>query len=528
MKHVNNEVIYQIYPLTFNYAPGSACDPYKGAYGNLKGITAAVDYVASLGVDAIWITPFYPWSGMGFGYDITDYCAVAPLFGTIEDFKEICDTYHAKGIKVIIDQVYNHCASTHPWFQKSIKREAPYEDYFIWADPKGFTEDGEAIMPNNWESIWNSDGPSAWTYNKERKQCYMHSFDCSMPNLNINNPLVQEELLKIAKFWFDLGVDGFRLDAAAHYAACLDLTDNPVDTAGRIITIYDKNTETGLKFLNRLKALCNSYPVPKTLLAEYSYDQSDIGCQIAADIMQRSSCDAFFTGALNGVLFEFKKKITTDLHVCPNGEKLNWAMSCHDTERAATRLFKEDYSPAKMSMLMNLLTTLPGSICIFQGDELGLPNPKSMEVCKNPENDPLSMWTNFNMPWDAGRAGFAFSDAPDDISRNFALHPDEEHYKYAVSNQENVEGSTLELTKKYIQKRKNGIFSRSGHVKFLRYVKNPEIIAFIRSFKNNRMRVLCIYNFSNEEVTVTYKGQAYTLSPESWLHTLVHSTPKKK
>ncbi len=516
MKHVNNEVIYQIYPLTFNYASGSKSDPYKGAYGNLKGITARAAYVASLGVDTIWITPFYPWGGTGFGYDITDYTAIAPMFGTVEDFAELCETYHALGIRVIIDQVYNHCAETHPWFQKSILREPPYDEYFVWADAKGFDENGTPLPPNNWMSIWNSDGPSAWSWNEERQQFYLHSFDRSMPNLNINNPAVQDELLKIAEHWFNLGADGFRLDAATHYACDPLLRDNPLDEDGGQIRMYDINSENGSLFINRLKALGETYSPAKTLLAEYWYGKTPQGMEKAREIGKNSGCDAFFTGALNGGIKDFISSVSDDLSVFPLGEKLNWAFGNHDLERAATRIFGENFTPQKMSLLMSLLTTLPGSICFFQGDELGLPNPIDFEACKNPDNDPLGIWTPFTMPWDAGRAGFAMTDMSDDSSRNMALHPDDRQYALAASNQ-TAETSTLEQTKKFIAARKNGIFDRYGEMIFLPS-HYEDVIVFIRTVKDSNAQMLCIYNFSDKEIPASYSSITCLVAPESMKH----------
>ena len=225
-----NEVIYEIYPLTFNYAKGSKRDPFQGAYGNLKGITAMADYISYLNVDAIWIAPFFRWNRNGFGYDIVNYTKVDPMFGTEDDFRELCAVYHKLGIRVYIDQVYNHCSEKNPWFQKSIKREEPYTDFFVWQDARGYAPDGKPLPPNNWLSKWDASGESAWTWNEKRQQFYMHSFDYTMPNLNINNPEVRQELLKVAKFWFDLGADGFRLDATTHYGCEMSLGNKCVFT----------------------------------------------------------------------------------------------------------------------------------------------------------------------------------------------------------------------------------------------------------------------------------------------------------
>ena len=520
MKTINNEVIYQIYPLTFNYAPGSKTDPYKGSYGNLKGITAMVDYVASLNIDAIWITPFYPWGATGFGYDITDYYGIDPMYGNLDDFKELCDVYHSKGIRVIIDQVYNHCAESHPWFQKSIDGVLPYKDYFIWVDAKGFDEDGNPILPNNWEAIWNSHGKSVWEWNEKRKQFYMHSFDYSMPNLNLNNSVVQDEILKIAKHWFDLGADGFRLDAATHYAPDPLFRDNPVyksrKNKGKQNRLYDVNTKGGEDFLNRLKELCCSYETPKTLLAEYWYNKSKRNVKRIRKLFDDSACDAFFTGALNGDIHDFKRCVKDDLNVIPYAKKINWAFSNHDLERVASRMFKDNQTLNKKKMVMHLLLSLPGSVCIYQGEELGLSNPKDFEKCKHPECDPRDIWRNFGMPWDAGRAGFAMSDAMDDVVRNMALQPDDEQFKLAVSNQDFL-GSMLNETRRMIKMRKSSLFNDFGNICFIDDIENDDVIAFVRTSSNLKKSVLLVYNFSQSLVNFSYLGENYVLSAESMM-----------
>ena len=520
METINNEVIYQIYPLTFNYAKGSKTDPYKGAYGNLKGITAYADYIASLGVDMIWICPFYPYQGTGFGYDITDYKGIAPLFGNKEDLMELCTTFHSYGgIKVIIDQVYNHCADSHPWFQMSIKRIDPYTDFFIWADAKGYDDNGKPIPPNNWEAIWSRDDNSAWKWNEERQQFYMHSFDWSMPTLNLNNRQTQDAILDVARYWFKLGVDGFRLDAATHYAPDPLLRDNPLDDNGEQIHIYDYNTIGGYKFLNRLKDLCNSYPGGKKLLAEYHYTKDKHGLRRGKHVSKFCTCDAFFTNALKGGLKDIVTRITEDLAMYPYGEKLNWAVSNHDMERAATRIFGNDYTPQKLIMLTSLLLTMPGSVCIFQGEELGLPNPKSFNKCKNPKHDPLNIWTSFDSPWDASRAGFAMSSKRSDPTRKMALRPDAEQYSLAVDNQDYT-GSVLSETKRLIAMRKNGIFDRYGDVEFIDVTPNVKdrVIAYVRTVKGSYEKMLCMYNFSDEEYLLSYKGVIHPLKPESYSH----------
>jgi alpha-glucosidase len=517
---INNEVIYQIYPLTFNYAPGSKSDPYKGCYGNLKGVTQMAPYVSSLGVDAIWITPFYPWGGNGFGYDIVDYYGIDSMFGTVEDLKELCDVYHSYNIRVIIDQVYNHCSIHHPWFEKSVAGIKPFDEFFVWAPAKCFDANNKPVEPNNWPSVWNSNGPSAWQWNEERKMFSLHSFDHTMPDLNINNIHVQNMLLDVAKYWFDLGVDGFSLDAANQYGCDPLLKDNPIFTSGKNKgkqeRKYDINSKGGEIFINRLKDLCNSYEKPKTLLAEYWYNISRSARKDMIKLFEDSNCDAFFLGTLNYTLKELKPFISRDLSVVPNGVKINWANSNHDLERVASRVFGDKVTLNKNIMLMHFLLSLPGSICIYQGQELGLSNPKDFEHCKNAKFDPLNIWKNFNMPWDASRAGFALTDSMDDVTRTMALMPDEEQYKLAVSNQ-NFEGSMLNKTREMIFKRKNSFLSQYGHVAFIKGIKNDGVIAFVRSDINKTHKVLHAYNFSDTEYSFIYRNKSYTLAPETMI-----------
>ena len=515
MQHYNNEVIYQIYPLTFNYAPGSKTDPYpNGSYGNIKGITALVKYVKSLGVDAIWITPFYPSGGHGFGYDITDYCAIDPKHGDVDDFKEMCDVYHAHGIKVYIDQVYNHCSIKHEWFKKSVERIKPYDEFFVWADP--VMRNDKLAPPNNWKSIWDCFGESAWTFHPSREQYYLHSFDWSMPNLNLNSLKVQDAVLEVSRFWLNLGVDGFRLDAVTHYACDEQLRNNPLYADGSQKRLYDIDSPNGALFIERLKNLCDSYDVPKILLAEYWYDKSAEGFAKAKEIFENSHCNAFFTGALNEHLDKFKQNIADEFRVSPYGKKINWAFSNHDLERASSRVFGEAVSIAKTKMLMSMLLTLPGSICIFQGEELGLPNPKSIDKCKNNAQDPLGIWKKCRKSWDAARAGFAMSDSREDPSRKLALHPAPIHYRYAVSRQSDAE-SMLNFTRQMIQERKHNIFNEYGNVYFLEY-HGDEVYPYIRTNQDESIKMLCMYNFSCQSVEVWYNGVRYYLEPESWKH----------
>jgi alpha-glucosidase len=206
-------VIYQIYPRSY-------ADSNGDGIGDLDGITAKLDYVADLGADGIWLSPFFKSPMKDFGYDVSDYCDVDPMFGTIADFKKLVDRAHALGLKVMIDQVLSHSSDQHPWFVESRSSlDNPKADWYIWADAKS-----DGTPPNNWLSIF---GGSAWQWDTRRCQYYMHNFLTSQPDLNFHNPEVQDALLATVKFWLELGVDGYRLDTANFYFHDAQLRDNP-------------------------------------------------------------------------------------------------------------------------------------------------------------------------------------------------------------------------------------------------------------------------------------------------------------
>ncbi|MGA9434974.1 MAG: alpha-amylase family glycosyl hydrolase, partial [Roseobacter sp.] len=206
-------VIYQIYPRSFQDSNGDGI-------GDLIGIAQRMGYIASLGVDAIWISPFFTSPMKDFGYDVSDYCDVDPMFGTLADFDIVVETAHQHGLKVMIDLVLSHTSDQHPWFVESQSdRTNNKADWYVWSDPKP-----DGTPPNNWLSIF---GGPAWQWDPGREQYYLHNFLVEQPDLNFHNEQVQNVLLSTTRFWLDRGVDGFRLDTINFYYADKDLRDNP-------------------------------------------------------------------------------------------------------------------------------------------------------------------------------------------------------------------------------------------------------------------------------------------------------------
>ncbi len=253
-------VIYQVYPRSFYDSNGDGV-------GDLRGVVEKIDYIASLNVDAIWLSPFFTSPMKDFGYDVSDYRDVDPLFGTLEDFKQVIEVAHARGIRILIDQVLNHSSDQHAWFKESrSSRDNPKADWYVWADPKV-----DGTVPNNWLSVF---GGPAWTWDSRRKQYYLHNFLASQPDLNFHCEAVQQQLLDDMEFWLKLGVDGFRLDAANFYFHDRQLRDNPPNYDIREGSIgvradnpyafqkhlYDKTQPENLGFLRRIRHLLEQYP----------------------------------------------------------------------------------------------------------------------------------------------------------------------------------------------------------------------------------------------------------------------------
>jgi hypothetical protein len=254
-------VLYQIYPRSFADSDGDGV-------GDLRGITARLEYVASLGVDGIWISPFFRSPMKDYGYDVSDYCDVDPVFGTLADFDDLLSRAHQLGLKVLIDQVYSHTSDEHPWFEESrSSRENPKADWYVWADAK---PDGSP--PNNWQAVF---GGPAWQWDLNRRQYYLHNFLTEQPDLNFHCPALQDAILETARFWLDRGVDGFRLDVANFYAHDPQLRDNPARESAKPPLrpymfqrhVYDRSRPETLDFMRRLRAVADSYP-DRMLLGE--------------------------------------------------------------------------------------------------------------------------------------------------------------------------------------------------------------------------------------------------------------------
>jgi alpha-glucosidase len=491
-------VIYQVYPRSF-------ADSNGDGLGDLPGITAKLDYIARLGVDCFWVSPFFKSPMKDFGYDVTDYCDVDPMFGTIEDFEAMMHRSRQLGLKVMIDQVYSHTSDQHPWFEESrSSRDNAKADWFVWADSK---PDGSP--PNNWLSIF---GGSAWQWDTRRCQYYMHNYLVSQPDLNFHNEEVQQQILNVAKFWMDRGVHGIRLDTANFYFHDKELRDNPpwgdsLRTDGTVALnnpysrqrhIYDKTRPENLAFLRRLRALLDSYP-ETTSVGEIGSDDP-----FGTIAEYTSGGDKLHMAYLFNLLTrEFSAK-----HIRASVEALEdrigdgwpcWSFSNHDVMRVLTRWGGDNPPEALAKVLMALLLSLRGSVCIYQGDELGLTEANiPFEKLVDPYG--IAFWPEFKgrdgcrtpMPWTAGTEFAGFSSAEP------WLPIPAEHRSRAVDVQEMSPDSVLNNCRRFVAWRRQHPALRAGSIRFVQTPGNT--LAFHRELGTER--ILAAFNLAADPASI--------------------------
>ena len=501
--------VYQVYPRSF-------ADSNRDGVGDLPGLAARLEHIASLGVDAVWISPFFRSPMADFGYDVADYCDVDPVFGTLKSFDDLVVKAHALGLKVVIDQVYSHTSHEHAWFRESRSdRGNRKADWYVWADPK---PDGSP--PNNWQSVFA--GP-AWTWDARRKQYYLHNFLAAQPQLNLHNREVQDAILDVMRFWLDRGVDGFRLDAVSFMMHDPALPDNPTrgDDAGWTKTrpydfqrhVHNQSQPEIIDFLRRMRALADAYG-ERYLVAEIDREHADREMKAytqGADLLQSAY----------GFNFLYSDKLTPELVRQAASEWLDapgegwpsWAFSNHDAPRAATRWLEGRDPKAFADMSVLLLACLRGNIFLYQGEELGLPQGHvPFERLQDPEaiaNWPLTLGRDgarTPMPWRTRGPHHAFSDVEP------WLPLDRNHGALAVSAQEADPHSTLHWTRKVLALRKAHAALRLGAVEFL---DTPEtLLAFTRGQGGDA--VLCVFNLGHRPL-------AWDL-PDGW-RPLAHVNP---
>jgi alpha-glucosidase len=487
-------VIYQIYPRSFRDTNGDGI-------GDLAGIVEGLDYIAALGVDGIWISPFFTSPMKDFGYDVADYCGIDPSFGSFEDFDRIIAKAHSVGLKVIIDQVYSHTSDEHAWFQESRKdRTNPKADWYVWADPK---PDGSP--PSNWQSVF---GGSAWQWDGPRKQYYLHNFLTSQPDLNVHNVEVQNALLDVARFWLARGVDGFRLDALNFSMHDPELRDNPPsDVPMELVTRpfdmqikqFNQSHPDITGFLERIRQTIDEFPGRFTV-AEVG------GPEPLAEMKAFTEGGKRLDSAYN-FDFLYAPRLTAAVVRASlsqwSGEAgegwPSWAFSNHDAPRAVTRWTLDGDMARAARLNLLLLLSLRGNPIIYQGEELGLPQGEvAFEDLQDPEA--IANWPHTlgrdgartPMPWQANAPQAGFSSA----NRTW-LKLDRAHVAYSVDQQEAATASPLSYARQILALRRSLPALVSGDITLL---DAPEdILAFVRTVAGEK-DVLCVFNLGEAPV----------------------------
>jgi len=489
--------IYQIYPRSF-------ADSNNDGLGDLAGITARLDYVASLGVDGIWISPFFMSPMVDYGYDVSDYCDVDPMFGTLSDFDDLVARAHELGLKVVIDQVYSHTSNQHAWFAESrLSRDNPKADWYVWADAK---PDGSP--PNNWQSIFHG---SSWEFDVARGQYYLHNFLVEQPDLNLHNPQVQHALLNVARFWLERGVDGFRLDAINCGMHDPLLRDNPKSKPPFRSEVrphfmqepkYSVSHDDMPQVLERLRVVTDAYGEIMTV--------AEIGAPEPLPFMKQYTQGGKRLNTAYSFDFLSAKLLTPELveRVVGGwpGEHdegwPSWAFSNHDAPRVVSRFLTGCPLERRAKLLGLLQFSLRGNVFLYQGEELGLPQADvPYERLRDPEgikNWPHSMGRDgarTPMPWTSEMNGGFSSVEP-------WLPVDANHVALCVDRQQDDPDSVLNFFRQLLSLRRDLDVLRYGSQTFLD--APDDVIAFRRDHRGKSL--VCVFNIGNEERLWTPAG----------------------
>jgi alpha-glucosidase len=477
-------IVYQVYPRSFQDSSGDGV-------GDLNGIAARLDHFADLGVDAVWVSPIYPSPMADFGYDVSDYKGIHPLFGDLADFDRLAEAVHARGLKIILDFVPNHTSDQHPWFVESrASRENPKRDWYIWRDAK---PDGS--VPNNWVSEF---GGSAWTFDEATGQYYYHAFLKEQPDLNWRNADVRAAMFDALRFWLDRGVDGFRVDAIHHLIEAEHLRDNPLNPdwregqspARRLARLYSLDQAETHEAIAEMRALTDTYR-DRVLIGEASLPIDQLMAYYGREVpgfhlpfnfhLIKSPWDPAVIAAL---IEQYEAALGGGRERWPN-----WVLGNHDRSRVASRV-----GPAQARLAAMLLLTLRGTPTIYQGEEIGMEdvpiptqavrdpwekNVPGLGLGRDPERTP--------MQWDDGEnAGFTSGDPWLPLSSDYAA--------VNVKRQRSDPRSMLSLYRALIAlRRREPALSIGVHVK-------AEAIGSVltyRRFHAGRWLVVAL-NFSNE------------------------------
>ena len=487
--------VYQIYPRSFR-------DGNADGLGDLRGVIEGLPYLASLGVDAVWLSPFYPSPQKDAGYDVSDPRAVDPMFGTLDDFAELVEQAHERGVRVIVDIVPNHVSASHPWFVEALNSPVGSQARrrFHFLDGRG--ESGEQ-PPNNWESIF---GGSAWTRVKDPDgswgQWYLHLFDSTQPDLNWDNEEVRVDALNTLRFWLELGVDGFRVDVALGLAKDMTYPDliDPIGMSQSLRFDLDPTSEeaaqrrAGLSnsalfdrdevqdIYREWRALMNTYGNDKMAVVEAWVPPERASRYVSEDTLHQIFGFDFLVVPWDAqVMRDVISRAVEAVSVV--GAPPTWAMSNHDSPRVVTRLGDGDLGLARARALALVAHALPGSIYVYQGEELGL---SDVDIPDSARQDPVWFRSSGQqkgrdggrvpLPWSGSVPPYGFTDRTD--AQLWLPQPG--GWASATIEAQDIDPmSTLNLYRASLALRKSHPGLASGEFAFIE-IDDPGLLAFQR------------------------------------------------
>lgn len=487
-----NGVIYQIYPRSFKDSNGDGI-------GDLKGITGMLDYLNdgtpdSLGVEGIWISPFFRSPMKDFGYDISDYRDIDPMFGTMEDFRLLLEEAHKRGIRIIIDMVLNHTSDEHPWFQESRRgRDNPKADWYIWHPGKN------GKRPNNWFSQFEL--KNAWWYDKSRGEFYLGTFTRYQPELNWRNAELRREMFELARYWLDMGVDGFRLDVINWFIKDEGFRSNPrtfksVDLQKHI---YDRNRPETVGICHELRSITDSYD-ERMLVGEVYTDDASLAASYYGNGSDALHMTFNFNFLFQPWRAESLRRSAINWYKClPEGAWPNFTFSNHDNLRHCYRYRAGRWTGARAKTAAALLMTLRGTPFIYYGEELGM---TGCGLKRKDMKDPLSVRTwplkrfcrdmaRTPMQWD-GTENSGFTEGAPWL-------PAADDYKDVNAARQSADAnSLLSFYRSLIWLRKRYRALQEGEISFPEGFP-PDTLVYVRSLADERM--LVFLNFTEKPLT---------------------------
>jgi alpha-glucosidase len=480
-------IIYQIYPRSFQDSDGDGV-------GDLRGIIHRLSYLKDLGVQAIWLSPIFPSPMADFGYDISDYTAIHPVFGSMADFEELLQAVHRLGMKLLLDLVPNHTSDQHPWFLESrSSRHNPKRDWYLWADAR---EDGSP--PNNWLSIF---GGAAWAWDEATQQYYYHGFLKEQPDLNWRNPAVQEAMLEVMRFWFRKGVDGFRIDVLWHLVKDAQLRDNPVNPAyepyhvtyNQLLPVHSVDQPEVHDIIRRMRMLANVHQ-ERVLIGEIYLPVERLVAYYGTD---NKGVHLPFNFQLLSLPWEADKigaAIANYEALLPREGWPNWVLGNHDQVRLASRIGQQQ---ARVAAL--LLLTLRGTPTIYYGEEIGMHDvPIPAAEVQDPQG--LNM-PGLNMSRDPARTPMQWDDSP---QAGFSpakpwLRVAADYPRVNVSLQETKPMSLLTFYKRLIALRQQEPALKAGSYRGV--YAGTQVLAYLREEAGRRF--LVVLNFTHRPAYFT-------------------------